>query len=43
MRAKTSQEMKNEAAKLHRVSDQDMSIIDMKKSFRYLKFWKKNI
>ena len=28
--------MKKEAAKLRRVYDQGMSIIDMKKSFRYL-------
>ena len=28
--------MKKEAAKLRRVKDQDMSIMDMKKSFRYL-------
>ena len=37
MTAKRSQEMKKEAAKEQSVSDQDMSIIDMKKSFRYLK------
>ena len=37
MTAKRSQEIKKEAAKEQSVSDQDMSIIDMKKSFRYLK------
>ena len=36
MTANRSQEMKKEAAKEQRVRDQDMSIIDMKKSFRYL-------
>ena len=36
MTANRSQEMKKEAAKEQRVRDQDMSIIDMKKSFGYL-------
>ena len=42
MTANRSQEMKKEAAKEQRVRDQDMSIIDMKKSFRYLKIPKKS-
>ena len=41
MTANRSQEMKKEAAKEQRVRDQDMSIIDMKKSFRYLQIQKK--
>ena len=34
--AKPSQDMKKEAAKLKRVQDQESSIIEVKKSFRYL-------
>ena len=34
--AKPSQDMKKEAAKLNRVQDQESSIIEVKKSLRYL-------
>ena len=36
MTAKPSQDPRKEAAKLKRVQGQDSSIIDVKKSFRYL-------
>jgi hypothetical protein len=40
MTANTSQEKKKEVAKEKRVQDHGRSIIEVKKSFRYLHTWK---